>query len=140
MRGTAETFFTREKTRSNGTYARTYFLLDSRKLVGNYLGKRDRGGSVNFALISCRFERVSGAGLWTEYNPRRCCIPNSDGSMENVSAPSSLFCFPGLNDFCSLTSDYSFKDCNYESSAFYFVPNAEERFLAKLKLKVSELS
>lgn len=64
---------------------------------------------VNLALISCRFERVSGAGLWTEFNPRRWCIPSDDGSMENVSLTPLTLYFLGLNDFCSLTG-YSFKN------------------------------
>lgn len=98
----------RKKPRSRHFEAHT---ISSRiKLVGNFLSKSEmEARKVNLALISCRFERVSGAGLWTEFNPRRWCIPSDDGSMENVSLTPLTLYFLGLNDFCSLTG-YSFKN------------------------------
>lgn len=52
------------KSLGRGISRHTPFPLEFRKLVGNFLSKSEmEARKVNLALISCRFERVSGAGL-----------------------------------------------------------------------------
>lgn len=116
------------KSLGRGISRHTPFPLEFRKLVANFLSKSEmEARKVNLALISCRFERVSGAGLWTEFNPRRWCIPSDDGSMENVSLTPLTLYFLGLNDFCSLTG-YSFKNHDHLSFPLSFEMNSYSYF------------